>query len=88
MYSLLTLSITPGRWQLKTLILTTNIYQKSLETEILIAIYRQSGDKWQSKTIFLSIFDPHSLIVKNVFDCNLHGVSMLGSTFVANNLDS
>ena len=30
---------------------------KKLETVFLIAICRQSGDKWQSKTLFLTIFD-------------------------------
>ena len=32
-----------------------------------IAICRSTGDKWQSKTLFLSIVD-------NVFDCRLPGV--------------
>ena len=31
--------------------------QKSLETVFLIAICRQSGDKWQLKTLFLTFFD-------------------------------
>ena len=31
--------------------------QKSLETEFLISIYHLTGDKWQSKTLFLVIFD-------------------------------
>ena len=30
--------------------------QKSLETEFLIAISRPTGDKWQSKTLFLIDF--------------------------------
>ena len=50
-------------------ILSTNVGKKSLETEFLIAICRPTGDKWQSKTLFLVIFDPRSLIVKSVFDC-------------------
>ena len=37
--------------------------QKSLETEFLIAICRQLGDKWQSKTLFLTIFYLRSSIV-------------------------
>ena len=37
--------------------------KKSLETVFLIAICRQSGDKWQSKTMFLAIFDLRSSIV-------------------------
>ena len=40
----------------------------------LIAIFRSFGDKWQSKTPFLSIFDLRSSIVDNVFDCRLSGV--------------
>ena len=33
-----------------------NFDKKSLETVFSIAIYRQLGDKWQSKTLFLAIF--------------------------------
>ena len=44
---------------------------KSLETELSIAICRPIGDKWQSKTLLLAIFDPRSTIVKSVFDCRL-----------------
>ena len=33
------------------------------ETELLIAICRPIGDKWQLKTLFLAIFDPRSSIV-------------------------
>ena len=33
--------------------------------------------KWQSKTLFLAIFDPRSWIVKSVFDCHLSGVDMI-----------
>ena len=45
--------------------LSTNVYvgQNKLET-----------DKWQSKTLFLAIFDPRSWIVKSVYDCRLSGV--------------
>ena len=45
------------------LIVSTYEDKKSLETEFSIAICRQTGDKWQSKTLFLSIFNPRSLIV-------------------------
>ena len=71
----------PGRRQSKALILLTNIDQKSL------------GDKWQSKTLFLGIFDPHSPIVKSAFDCRLLVVILVGkglllqSERVSNNLD-
>ena len=36
---------------------------KSLETVFSIAICRQSGDKWQWETLFLTIFDLRSSIV-------------------------
>ena len=68
-------STTPGRQQLKKNKLSTNVDKKSLETEFPIAICRLTGDKWQSKTLFLAIFDPRSLIVKNVSVCLLPGVS-------------
>ena len=53
---------TLGRWQ--TLILSTKVDQKSSETVFSIAICRQTGDKWQSKTLFLAIFGPLLAIVK------------------------
>ena len=64
----------PGRRQTKTLILSMNVDQKWLETEFLIAICRPTGNKFQSKTLFLAIFDPLSSIMKSVFDCHLPGV--------------
>ena len=51
---------TSSRRQSKTLIILTNVDQKSLDTEFLIAICRLTGDKWQSKTLFLVNFDPRS----------------------------
>ena len=39
-------------------ILSRNVDQKSIETVFSIAICRPTGNKWQSKTLFLSIFDP------------------------------
>ena len=46
------------RRQSNTLILSTIVdKKKSLETEISIAICRLTGDKWQSKALFLAIFD-------------------------------
>ena len=36
---------------------------RSLETVFSIAICRQSGDKLQSKALFLAILDPRSSIV-------------------------
>ena len=58
--------ITPDRRQSKTLMQSTNVDQISLETEFLIAICRPTGDKWQSKTMFLKIFDQCSSIDKSV----------------------
>ena len=69
--------LTPGRRQSKTLILSTNVDQKWIETEFSLAICRLTGDQWQSKTLFLRIFDPRSSIVKNVFDCRLPCVGLL-----------
>ena len=40
-----------------------NVDQKSLETVFLIAICRQAGDKWQSKTLFQTALDLRSSIV-------------------------
>ena len=68
--------LTPGRRQSKTSILSTNVDQNSLETEFSIAICRQTGDKWQSKRLFLEIFDPRSSIVKSVYDCRLPDVML------------
>ena len=42
---------------------SANADRKSLETVFPIAICRQSGDKWQSKTLFLLIFELRSSIV-------------------------
>ena len=55
-------------------ILSRNLDQKLLETEFLIAICRHIGNKWESKTLFLSSFDPRSSMVDSVFDCRLPGV--------------
>ena len=73
--------ITPDRQQSKTLILSMNVDKKSLETELLIAICGQTCDKWQSKTLFLAIFDLPLSIVKSVFDCRLSGVVIHGSHY-------
>ena len=40
-----------------------NMDQKSLETVFSIAICRQLGDKWQLKTLLLTLFDLSSSIV-------------------------
>ena len=39
---------------------------KQLHTEFSIAICRPTGDNWQSKTLFLAIFDPRFSIVNTV----------------------
>ena len=54
---------TPDRGQSNTLSTMTNTGQKSTETVFFIAICCQCGDKWQSKTLFLTIFDICSSIV-------------------------
>ena len=69
--------ITPGRRQSKTTLQSRNVDQKSLETVFSIAICRPTGDKWQLKTLFISIFDARSSIVDSVFDCRLPGVFMI-----------
>ena len=46
---------TSDRRQSKTSIQSTNVDQKSLETEFSIAICCPTGDNWQSQTLFLSI---------------------------------
>ena len=61
--------ITPRRRQSETSFLSTNVAQKSLETEFSIVI-------------FLSIFDPRLSIVKNVFDCPLPGVRISDSRII------
>ena len=55
---------TPDRWHSKASILSTNVDQKYLETELLIDIIHQTDNKWQSTTLFLSIFYQHLSIVK------------------------
>ena len=45
-------SLTSGRRQSKTPILSRNVDQKSTETLFSIAICRPIGSKWQSKTLF------------------------------------
>ena len=48
--------------------------QISLETGFLIAICGPTGDKWQSKILFLAIFYLRLLILESVLDCSLSGV--------------
>ena len=55
---------TPDRQQSKTLILSTNVDQRLLETEFSIAVCHPTGNKWQLKTLFLAICDPRSLIIR------------------------
>ena len=55
--------ISLDRQQSKTLILSTNVDQKSLEIEFLIGICRLTGDKGQSKILFLGICGRRLLIV-------------------------
>ena len=57
-------SPTPDRWQLKKL-LTIDVHGSKIarNTVFFIAICCKLGDKWQSKTMFLTIFDLPSSIV-------------------------
>ena len=68
------------------LILSTNVDLRSLETEFLIAICCPTGDKWQSKMLFLAICDPHSLIVQSDFDCHLFGMIKEHQYFMVNEI--
>ena len=70
------LNITLGRRRSKTPMQSMNVDHKSIETVFSIAICRHIGDKWQSETLFISIFDPRSSIVDSVSDCRLSGVNM------------
>ena len=58
-------------------ILLRKLDQKSIETVFLIAICRPTGDKRQSKILFLSIFVQYSLIVDHVFDCCISGLVLV-----------
>ena len=58
---------------MKTLKLSENIDKKTLETVFLIAVCRQSGDKWQSKLVY-SDFLSKSVNSINIFDCRLSSV--------------
>ena len=53
------------------LILLTSVNPRSLETELLTAVCRPTGDKWQSKTLFPVFCNPCSSFVQSVFDCRL-----------------
>ena len=66
--------ITTDRWQSKTLLTIDKHILKLLETVFAIAICRQSGYKWQWKTLFLTIFDLPFIDIINVFYCRLSGV--------------
>ena len=72
--------ITPDRQHSKTLILLANIDQNSMK-QFSIAICRETGYKWQSKTLILAIFYPRLSIVKSVFDCHLSSVILVARDF-------
>ena len=57
------LVLTSGKRQSKTLLTIDERRSNLLEKVFSIAICRQLGDKWQSKTLFLAIFDLRSSIV-------------------------
>ena len=54
---------TPDRQQSKTLYSRQTWLKECLKQYFHIAICRQSGDEWQLKALFLTIFDLHSSIV-------------------------
>ena len=54
---------------------------KYLEPAFSIANRGPNGDKWQFKTLFLSVFDPRLSIVKSVLDCHLFGVPLVRNDF-------
>ena len=54
-----------------------NTDQKSLETGFSIAICRPTGDKWQSKRLFLAIFDPHWFSIAAYPVCNKFQINKL-----------
>ena len=56
--------------------------ENTVSIEFSIVICR---NKWQSKTLFLSIFDQRLSIVKSVFDCRLTGVSQIFLKYADNN---
>ena len=65
---------TPGRQQSKTLLTIDEHAQKLLETVFFIDICRQLGDKWQSKTLYLTFLIVLTFLIANsinVFDCRL-----------------
>ena len=68
--------ITPDRRQSKTLIHSTHVDQKWLETVFFIAICRPTGDKWQSKTLFLAIFIHVCRLLRGYFVCRLSSMKM------------
>ena len=63
--------ITPDRQQSETLINTIDERRsKIVRNRVFVAICRLTGDKWQSKTLFLAIL----ILVRqllSVFDCSL-----------------
>ena len=54
-----------------------NADQKSLETVFSIDICRQSGDNWQSKTLFLTSFDLRSSMIFKTFSIAAYPVCFL-----------
>ena len=65
--------LTSDRHQSKKLVTSTNVDQRLLEIELLIANCHLTGDKWQSKTLFLAKF---FICVWSGFDCCLSGVGL------------
>ena len=51
------------------------------KNRVFDSICRPTGDKWQSKTLFLTIFDPRSSVVKSIFDCHLFSAILVINDF-------
>ena len=63
------MEFTPDRRQSKSLILSANVEQNSLNRVFLLSFAAS-----HSKTLFLAIFDLRSSIVKDAFDFRISGV--------------
>ena len=67
--------ITPGRWQSKTLIISTNVDQKSIKQGFLLSFVARLAIV---NTVSCDYY-PRSSIVKSVFNCRLPGMVNLNT---------
>ena len=75
-YNIENTDLTPGRRQSQILMLSTNVDQKSLETEFRLPFVARLATHSKRKHCNLAIFDPRSSIVQRVFDCRLPGMDL------------